>query len=526
MYQAKIIKSAMVSIAVALFLFANARIPVVASNNTSGLTEARSYTTNSAPTTDEEICYFLNRTTFGIRPGDIEAVKAMGLRAYFNQQLNPQTIPEAQAVTNFIGSNETLSMSPLALFVHYGPPAVKAAMQRDNTNNPEDKKEAQKAAHQAAHEVFKDNARLHIMRALYSPRQLQEVMTDFWFNHFNISADKSLDRFWVGNYERTAIRPYTMGRFRDLLGATCHHAAMLFYLDNWENSVANTNKNGTKFGGLNENYARELMELHTLGVDGGYTQNDVIQLAKILTGLGLAPQGRRALAAGVDTATGTYFDPKRHDFSDKIFLGQPIRGSGENEIEQALDILASNSATARHISYQLAQYFVSDQPPASLVRKLTNRYMQTGGNIKAMLQDLFTSNEFWDPQYRHAKYKNPFRYAMSVLRTANAQPENYDPIIGFLRQQGMPIYGCLTPDGYKNTEDVWLNPDALLKRIGFATAIASGHMKGVCPKPFTYDQVGSTFSSTLSAGTQHVIGKAPNQLKLGLLLGSPEFMHY
>ncbi len=504
MHQTKIIKSIMILI-----------IIVAASS-----TPAR-----SSSVSDEEICYLLNRLTFGISPGDIQAVKAMGIKAFLNQQLNPQTITEAKTITDFINDDEALSMSPTALFIHYGPPAVKAAMQRSDSNNPEDKKEAQKEVHKIAHEVFQDNAQLRIMRALYSPRQLQEVMTDFWFNHFNISADKGIDRIWVGNYENTAIRPYTMGKFRDLLGATCHHGAMLFYLDNAENSAPSVNKNG-KATGLNENYARELMELHTLGVDGGYTQNDVIQLAKILTGLGLPPQGRRALAAGVDTNTGTYFNERRHDFSDKVFLGQTIKGSGENEIEQALDILAGNPATARHISYQLAQYFVADKPPASLVRKLTNRYMQSGGDIKAMLEDLFTSNEFWDLQYRQAKFKNPFRYTISVLRATNAQPENYDPLLGFLRQQGMPMYGCLTPDGYKNTEDAWLNPDTLLKRIGFATSLASGYMKKICPQPPNYNEVGTVFSGNLSVGTQHVIGKAPDKLKLALLLGSPEFMRY
>ena len=478
------------------------------------------------PASDEEICYFLNRLSFGIKPGDIEAVKAIGIGAFLSQQLNPQSIAESNTVNDYIAGNDDLSMSPVELFIRYGPPAVKAAVQGTGNHDPLNKKEAQKAVHMEAHEVFKENAQLHIMRAVYSPKQLEEVMTDFWFNHFNISADKGLDRIWVGAYENKAIRPYALGKFRDLLGATCHNAAMLFYLDNWENSVANDNNKGKRFGGLNENYARELMELHTLGVDGGYTQQDVIQLAKVLTGLGLPPQGRRALAAGVDQANGYYFDEKRHDFSDKVLLGQPIRGSGAYEVDQALDILSHNSATARHISYELAQYFVADKPPASLVRKLTNRYMQSGGDIKAMLGDLFTSNEFWDPQYRKAKYKNPFRYTISVLRATNAQPSDYQPIIGFLRQQGMPMYGCLTPDGYKNTKEAWLDPDTLLKRIGFATGVASGRMEKICPEPADYAQVSTIFGGTLSSKTQQVIDKAPNKLKLALLLGSPDFMLY
>jgi len=522
MYQANIIKKIIALTSALFFLFVNTTVAIAANTNNVKSASNKS----SSAVTDEEIYYLLNRISFGVRPGDIESVKAIGIKAFIEEQLNPETIPESQSVTDFIKDDDALTMSPIALYRSFGPPAVKAAMAKAGSDSPDDKKEAQKEIHKLAHEVFKDNAQLRVLRALYSPRQLQEVMTDFWFNHFNISADKGLDRILVGNYENVAIRPYTMGKFRDLLGATCHHAAMLFYLDNAENSIAKTDKNGKKYGGLNENYARELMELHTLGVDGGYTQDDVIQLAKILTGLGLPPQGRRAFAAGIDENTGTYFNEQRHDFSDKILLGQTIKGSGEQEIEQALDILASNPATARHISYQLAQYFVADKPPSSLVRKLTNRYMQSGGNIKAMLADLFTSNEFWDPQYRQAKYKNPFRYAVSVLRSTNAQPDNYDRVIDFLRQQGMPLYGCLTPDGYKNTEDAWLNPDTLLKRIGFATGIASGSMKQLCPQPPNYNDLSTTFGDKLSVNTQHVISKAPDKLKVALLLGSPDFMRY
>ena len=176
--------------------------------------------------------------------------------------------------------------------------------------------------------------------------------------------------------------------------------------------------------------------------------------------------------------------------------------------------------------YQLAQYFVADKPPASLVDKLTARFKQTNGDIKAILNDLFTSNEFWDPHYRFAKYKNPFRYAVSVLRATNAQPANYNLIMGFLRQQGMPIYGCITPDGYKNTKDAWLNSDTLFKRIGFAASIASGRLRNVCPEPPDYTVVGTVFGATLSPNTVRVITRAPDQIKLALLLGSPEFMLY
>jgi uncharacterized protein (DUF1800 family) len=482
---------------------------------------------------DSDACYLLNRSTFGPRPGEIQALKSMGFTDYINQQLRPQSIAEAPIVTAYMASEHDLTASPLELYMNYGPPAVKAVVANSFSNSPDDKKDAQKIIRERERDLFKKVAQLRLMRALYSPRQLEEVMTDFWFNHFNVYAQKGLDRFLVGVYEDKAIRPYALGKFRDLLGATCHHAAMLFYLDNWQNSAPNlpgnmpNQPNGPRrFSGLNENYARELMELHTLGVDGGYTQQDVIQLARILTGLGLPPQGRRANAANVDPTMGDFFDERRHDFSDKMLLGHPIKGTGADEIDKALDILAAQPATAQHICYELAQYFVADKPPATLVSKLAARFKQTNGDIKAVLSDLFTSPEFWNPRYRQAKYKNPFRYTVSTLRATNAQPTDYQFIMGFLRQQGMPIYGCITPDGYKNTKEAWLNSDTLLKRIGFATSLGLGRLPQlVYPLP-DYTVVGTIFGATLSKNTVRVITKAPPRLKLALLLGSPEFMLY
>ncbi len=310
-----------------------------------------------------------------------------------------------------------------------------------------------------------------LWRAVESPRQLQEVMVDFWYNHFNVFAAKGLDHLWVGAYEEQAIRPYALGRFRDLLGATAHHPAMLFYLDNWQNTAPNSPGVRGKQQGLNENYARELMELHTLGVDGGYTQEDVIALARILTGWGLGrPRGRDINKGGF------FFDPKRHDFSDKVFLGQTIHGSGVAEGEEALDILARNPATARHISFELAQYFVADEPPSALVERLRKRFLDTDGDIRAVLDTLFHSPEFWDQKYYGNKFKTPYQYVVSAVRATDMKVVNVRPLYGMLMQLGMPLYGCLTPDGYKNTRDAWLNPDAMTRRIGFATALASGRL--------------------------------------------------
>ena len=301
-------------------------------------------------------------------------------------------------------------------------------------------------------------------------------MVDFWYNHFNVFADKGLDRLWLGNYEETAIRPLALGRFRDLLEANAHHPAMQFYLDNWQNRGSNNPRNRGKLQGLNENYARELMELHTLGVDGGYTQQDVIALARIFTGWGICRPNQQA------TDSGFCFNPKQHDMGNKVFLGTRIKGSGMAEGEQALDILARSPATAHHIGYELAQYFVTDQPPADLVNRLQDSYLKTDGDIRTVLNTLFHSPEFWDANSYNAKFKTPYQYVISALRATDLPVDNFTPLTGMLQQLGMPLYGCVTPDGYKNTEATWLNPDAITRRLSFATVLASGRLPLVEPR--------------------------------------------
>ena len=355
-------------------------------------------------------------------------------------------------------------------------------------------------------------------------------MVDFWYNHFNVFAGKGLDRVLVGSYEdRPQFGPYALGRFRDLLGATAKHPAMLYYLDNWQNTAPNSPAARGRQSGLNENYARELMELHTLGVDGGYTQQDVISLAKVLTGWGLRRAGQ-----GAGDKTGFYFDPKRHDSSDKVFLGQTIKGGGIEEGEQALDILAKHPATAKHISYQLAQYFVADRPPQALVDRLSQRYLATDGNIREVLNTLFHSPEFWDTQSFNAKFKTPYQYVVSAVRATGMEIKP-QAIATTLQQLGMPLYGCPTPDGYKNTEAAWLNPDAMTRRVSFATAIASGKMpggggaggKGVAlsaSTPADAVQLVKTLGDRFSEQTRQTIAANPPQLRAALILGSPEFM--
>ena len=498
----------------------------------------------AVPSTDRKVIHILDRLSFGPQPGDVANVEKIGVETYIQQQLHPETLPEPPTLTQQLAQLEALNLTPLQLFKQDLP-----NLQKGQKPTPEQRQ----AARKAANTVLAQARQARWLRATASPRQLQEVMVNFWYNHFNVFADKGIDRLLVGSYEQDAIRPYALGRFRDLLSATAHHPAMLFYLDNWQNVAPNGQSDRAKKNGLNENYARELMELHTLGVDGGYTQADVVALAKIFTGWTF----RKSAQPGV-AANGFYFDAKRHDPSDKVFLGQTIKGSGRAEAEQALDRLAKSPATARHLSYQLAQYFIADQPPAALVERLAQKFLATDGNIREVLSTLLHSPEFWATQADRAKFKTPYQYAVSAVRATGLAVTDFRPLNGLLQQLGMPLYGCLTPDGYKNTADVWLNPDALTRRISFATALASGRLPlttpplsqitamttqtdrvAIAPKvkgagligrstplatPIDPEQLATTLGNAFSPQTQQTIATSPPQLRAALILGSPEFM--
>ncbi|MBD2300401.1 DUF1800 domain-containing protein [Nostoc sp. FACHB-190] len=465
---------------------------------------------------DPKILHIINRLSFGAKPGEIQKVESLGVERYIKAQLSPNSISESPSLTRQLSQLETLNLNTVELRNY-----LKAPPQA----TPEEKKALQKKGGKILQEAVK--ARL--LRATSSNRQLQEVMVDFWYNHFNVYSGKGNARYWVGAYEQEAIRPYALGRFRDLLGATAHHPAMLVYLDNSQNKASRRPGATPR---VNENYARELMELHTLGADGGYTQQDVIALARIFTGWGIARPGQQTNGKSV-----FYFDPKFHDPNDKVFLGRTIKASGQAEGEQALDILAQSPATAHHISYQLAQYFVSDRPPAILVDRLAQRFRNTDGNIRAVLETLFQSPEFWDKKYFNAKFKTPFQYTVSAVRATGLEVNNTIPLSRNLEQLEMPVYGCRTPDGYKNTQDVWLNPEAMNRRLSFATALGSGRLpllgiannqpknKSINPvQPLDATQLINTLGNSLSPKTQSAIAASPPELKAALVLGSPEFM--
>jgi uncharacterized protein (DUF1800 family) len=481
---------------------------------------------------DRAALRLLNRLGFGPTIGDLQHVEAIGADRYIREQLSPQTIPEPPELIRRLAALDTLRFDPAALFEVYWPQPSRGGVALSA--------EERKARLQRVRIIVQQAAEARILRATMSPRQLQEVMVDFWYNHFNVFAGKGLDQLWAGAYEEQAIRPFVLGKFRDLLLATARHPAMLFYLDGVNNSGPGSRGAGSNELGLNENYAREVMELHTLGVDGGYTQADVTTLARILTGWGL---DQRNLHRG--TGNAFLFDACRHDFGSKVFLGQPIRSIGEMEGVEALDLLAKSPATARHIAFELAQYFVADAPPTDLVRRLAARFLDSGGDIRAVLQTLFASRAFRDGAA--AKYKTPYQFVLSAVRVAGLTVSNPRPLLAEMARLGMPLYGRQTPDGYKNTEAAWLNPDATIQRISFAIALARGNLPIGHPppeiaapqslavprppsRPAAKDdpvdpvRLNEVLGASLTSRTRDVVAAGPAELRAAMILGSPDFM--
>jgi uncharacterized protein (DUF1800 family) len=357
------------------------------------------------PSNDSIIVHVLNRITFGPRPGDIERVRDMGLDKYIHEQLQPEGLNDVRVAP---GDDEQ---------------PVRALAERK------------------------------IVRAIRSERQLEEVLTDFWFNHFNVDARKGPVRLMIADYEREAIRPHVLGRFRDLLGATASSPAMLFYLDNWMSNVRK---------GLNENYARELMELHTLGVDGGYTQRDVTEVARAFTGWTID----RPREGG-----GFVFKPSLHDDGEKVVLGRRIRpGGGMRDGNAVLDILAAHPSTARFIATKLARHFVSDTPPPALVARAAAKFRDTGGNLREVMRTILTSHEFLSA-IDEPKMKTPLEFVVSAVRALDADVEPRT-LVRALQQLGMPLYQCQPPTGYKDTADAWINTGALVARMNVASRLA------------------------------------------------------
>jgi hypothetical protein len=316
-----------------------------------------------------------------------------------------------------------------------------------------------------------------LLRALYSERQLLEVMMDFWFNHFNVYLNKDADQYLTTAYERDVIRAHALGKFKDLLVATAQSPAMLFYLDNWLSMgpksqaavAANRGKPRQAVPGLNENYGRELMELHTLSVNGGYTQHDVTELARVLTGWTIQP---------LEQGAAFQFDAKKHEPGDKVVIGQTIPENGMNEGMQVLDMLAHHPNTAKFICKKLAMRFVADDPPPARVERMAAKFLATDGDIREVLRTLFKSPEFWSAKAYRAKVKTPFEFVISSLRATGTDLNNPGPMLGILNKMGMPLYQMVPPTGYSMTASTWMNSEALIDRMNFALALSDGKVGG------------------------------------------------
>jgi len=470
----------------------------------------------------------VDAVTWGVTPSTMAAFQSVGGEKWLQSQLHPvsdEALPEA-AQTQIDAM--TVRQPAFELATKFDAQARTANQMTDL----DQRAAALQAFQQAMSETARQAASRSILRALYAPDQLRERMTWFWFNHFNVHQSKANLRVLVGDYEDKAIRTHALGRFHDLLEATLRHPAMLRYLDNAENAA----------GHINENYAREIMELHTMGVGSGYSQKDVEELARILTGVGidLKPEDPKLKPElqGQLIRDGLFeFNPARHDYGDKVFLGQSIKGRGFAEVEQALDLLCRHPATARHVSQKIATYFVADDPPPALVEHLTQTFIRTDGDIASVLDTLFHAPEF--TASLGTRFKDPARYVFSAVRLAYDTKVivNSAPIQNWLNRLAEGLYNHQTPDGYALTSAAWSGPGQMMTRFEIARQVGS-NSAGLFKPPepdaiehpaFPLLQNALYFSSLrdrLGNATKAALDKAISPQDWNtLLLSSPEFMH-
>jgi len=480
-------------------------------------------------TEDEAIMHALNRLGYGPRPGDVERIRAMGLEKWINEQLDPSSIDDG-ALDKRLERYPTLKMSSRELLEEFPRPNQAAKQQgmtpQEYKQEMQDKRKdaavvamlsgddnGDRAAQQLAmvqgpNKILAELSMAKLDRAIYSDRQLEAVMEDFWFNHFNVFANKGDDKWLLTPYVRDSIRPHTMGKFDDLLVATAKSPAMLFYLDNWlsadpqaiEQSRAEAQSrrryrgpfggfppyprpfpsnqppnNGQQKAqqkqarGLNENYGREVMELHTVGVDAGYSQQDVIEMAKTLTGWTIhEPRVNPEF----------FFDDRIHTQGKKTVMGHTFNYGGMKDGEEALKMLATDPHTAHFLSTELAQHFVSENPPKALVDRMAKEYESSGGNIRDVLKAMIYSPEFWSREAYRDKVKTPFELVASTARALNADVSISFPLTQWVSRMGEPLFLCQPPTGYSDKADTWVNSGALLTRLNFATTFASGRLAG------------------------------------------------
>ena len=568
-------------------------------------------------TEDEAIMHAMNRLAYGPRPGDVEYVRKLGLEKWIDQQLQPASLDDSGLEAR-LQRYPTISMSSKNLLEEF-PNADQAAKKLGITkeqyeeqqkskredalaqvivtgNENLDKAQQQLARLQGPNRILAELSMAKVDRAVYSNRQLEAVMEDFWFNHFNVFANKGDDKWLVTSYVRDTIRPHTLGKFDDLLLATAKSPAMLFYLDNFlsadpaavarnqqmkamrqgrfqggfaggstptpgtvpgplANPPANgANPNGAtataaknkKDSGLNENYGREVMELHTVGVDAGYTQQDVIQMAECLTGWTIHEPRKDPQF---------FFDEKIHAQGKKVVMGKTFNYGGERDGEEALKMLAHSSKTANFISSELARHFVADDPPKALVNRMTQTFQSSDGDIRAVLKTMIYSPEFWSKETYRAKVKTPFELVATTARAMNAEVTITLPLTQWVGRMGEPLFLCQPPTGYSDKAETWVNAGALLNRLNFALTFAGDRMNGATvdlkailgddalrnPESALAKSVQVFLDNQIAASTQDTLEsrlkdpqilqaslddpiKEVNQgLIVGLVLGTPEF---
>jgi uncharacterized protein (DUF1800 family) len=472
------------------------------------------------PSDEAAIVHALSRLGFGPRPGDVERVKAIGLATWIERQMDPRRLDD-RATDQALAALPTLTMSIAELQTRY--PRPKA---REKTADPQMTPCAPYDRPQPENRPVRIVAEMQaarLVRAIESERQLEEIMVDFWFNHFNVHAAKGEVKWYVTAYERDVIRPNALGRFGDLLRATATHPAMLFYLDNWLSTrpdfTVRFGPNRGKRAGLNENYARELMELHTLGVDGGYTQQDVPEVARAFTGWTI--DRPREAARFI-------FRPAMHDRGEKTILRTRLpAGGGLDDGERVLTMLLHHPSTARFIATKLARRFVADDPPPALVDRVAATFRATDGDIRAMLRTIVTSPEFWAPDARRAKIKKPFEYVASAVRAIGG---HVDARAGFVlaraaAEMGEGLYGAQPPTGYPDRAEAWVSAGALLARMNFALALTQRRVPGVTLdlSPLAVDRAAPEAAlARVLVSLLHVEPSAHTRSVLTAQLGDPE----
>jgi uncharacterized protein (DUF1800 family) len=382
----------------------------------------------------------LNSLGFGPTPNGVRDLLSKGIQRHIEEQLAPTPDPELE--------------SRLAAFRTIGYPIARVVTADSNSVS----------------QIFEEFVTARLVRAVHSRNQLEEVLVDFWFNHFNVNMNAATVHFYFMAYERDAIRPHVFGRFRDLLGAVAKHAAMLFYLDNYINAATKVDGSGRLVQGINENYGRELLELHTVGVDAGYTQAHVYDAARCFTGWAID---------GLLTNGSFVFRPQNHDTGAKTVLGLSLpAGGGQDDGEKLLDYLASHPATAHFVSRKLVERFVADKPPQALVDRMATAFLRSGGEIRVVLRSMIDSPEFWATVSEPAKPRTPLEFAIAALRAAGAEVTGSRGIAPALAAMGEPLYECIPPIGYSNRGVDWLNASSHLNRINFAFTLAMNEVQG------------------------------------------------